>query len=147
MEIYSTSIFAQPYDRYRPTEGNENADVPAEAMPEWFQDLLHGFPAAFTTLLHGSRALNDWGLTTDISCYRSYGEWVSDLYCARESIDSSISRLWDNMDLTAFRLGLAQAANRLPRFQNLANVHSGSDRDPFEGSVRRPKRARGRAPP
>jgi hypothetical protein len=67
VEIYSTSIFAQPYDRYGPTEGNENADVPAEAMPEWFRDLLHGSPAAFATLLHGSRALNDWGLTADIS--------------------------------------------------------------------------------
>jgi hypothetical protein len=147
VEIYSTSIFAQPYDRYGPTEGNKNADVPAEAMPEWFRDLLHGSPAAFATLLHGSRALNDWGVTADISRYRSYGERVSDLYRARESIDASIGGLRDNMDLASFRLGMAQAANRLPRFQNLANVHSGSDRDPFEGSVRGPKRARGRAPP
>jgi hypothetical protein len=146
-EIYSTAAFAQPYNRYGPTEGNESADVPAEALPEWFRDLLHGSPAAFATLLHGSRALNDWGVTANISRYRSYGERVSDLYRARESIDASISGLRDNMDLASFRLGAAQVTGHLPRFQNLANVSSGGNRDPFEGSVRGPKRARGRAPP
>jgi hypothetical protein len=145
-EIYSTPIYAQPYDRYGATEGNENADVPAEAMPEWFRDLLHGSPAAFATLLHGSRALNDWGITADIARYRSYGERVSDLYRARESIDASISGLRDNMDLASFRLGTAQASNRLPRFQNLANVNRGGSDDPYEERTRQPKRARGRAP-
>jgi len=121
---------------------------PQEPLPEWFRDLMHATEPHFRVLLQGARILEDWGLTADIARYRATSERLRDLASAREGIDAALATQRETLDLVAFRLGSARAADRLGRYRNLADEVASvrhEDHTPVRAHVHRIGRARGRA--
>jgi hypothetical protein len=117
-EVYAFELYATEY----PPPSEEDERPPPEPLPEWFRDLCHTTFPHYRALLDGSRGLEDWGLTADIARYRATSERIRDLYAAQEGIEASLTGLQESLDLVAFRLGSAQAGERLGRYCNLVNV-------------------------
>jgi hypothetical protein len=107
--IYSLPLYATIYRT--PVDDDS---YPQEPLPEWFRDLMHATEPSFRTLLQGARILEDWGVTVDIARHRATSERLQDLAAA-------LTSQRENLDLIAFRLGSARAAERLSRYQNLAD--------------------------
>jgi hypothetical protein len=117
-EVYAFELYATEY----PPPSEEDERPPPEPLPEWFRDLCHATFPHYRALLDGSRGLEDWGLTADIAQYHATSERIQDLYTTQEGIEASITGLRESLDLVAFRLGSAQAGERLRRYHNLINV-------------------------
>jgi hypothetical protein len=100
LPLYAT-VFRAPLD---------NDLYPQEPLPEWFQDLMHATEPHFCTLLQGSRILEDWGITADLARYRATSEWLRDLAAAQEGITAALTSNRESLDLIAYRLGSARAA-------------------------------------
>jgi hypothetical protein len=114
--VYSLPLYATTYRT--PVDDDS---YPQEPLPEWFRDLMHATEPSFRILLQGARVLEDWGVTADITRYRATSERLRDLAAAKEGIDAALATQRETLDLVAFRLGSARAAERLSRYQNLAN--------------------------
>jgi hypothetical protein len=74
---------------------------------------MHATEPCFHTLLQGARILEDWGVTADIARYRATSERLRDLAAAKEGIDAALATQRETLDLVAFRLGSARAAERV----------------------------------
>jgi hypothetical protein len=114
--VYSLPLYATTYR----TPVDDDL-YPQEPLPEWFRDLMHATEPCFRTLLQGARILEDWGVTADIARYQATSERLRDLATAKEGIDAALTSQQETLDLIAFRLGSARAAERLGRYQNLAD--------------------------
>jgi hypothetical protein len=141
--VYCHSLYAITY--WTPVDDDS---YPQEPLPEWFRDLIHATEPCFRTLLQGARILEDWGVTADIARYRATSERLRDLAAAREGIDAALTAQRETLDLVTFRLGSARAAERLSRYQNLADEVASvrhEDHTPVRIHGHRAGRARGRA--
>jgi hypothetical protein len=141
--VYSLPLYATTYRT--PVDDDS---YPQEPLPEWFRDLMHATEPCFRTLLQRARILKDWGVTADIARYRATSKRLRDLAAAKEGIDAALTSQRETLDLVAFRLGSARAAERLSRYQNLADEVASvrhEDHTPVRAHGHRAGRARGRA--
>jgi hypothetical protein len=139
--VYSLPLYATTYR----TPVDDNL-YPQKPLPEWFRDLMHATEPCFCTLLQGAQILEDWGVTADIACYRATSERLRDLAAAREGINAALTTQRETLNLVAFRLGLARAAEQLSRYQNLADEVASvqhKDHTPVRAHGHRAGRARG----
>jgi hypothetical protein len=141
--LYSLPLYATIYQ----TPVDDDA-YPQEPLPEWFRDLMHATEPCFRTLLQGAWILEDWGVTADIARYRATLERLRDLAAAKEGINAALTSQQETLDLVAFLLESPRAAERLSRYQNLADKVASvrhEDHTPVRAHGHQAGRARGRA--
>jgi len=93
---------------------------PINPLPAWFHQLLVGTPTVHANFAKAAHQLDDWGVATDIACYRKLDDDLSCINAELKWLEAEAGAIRIAKTICKGRLELAHAPKQLAHMECLA---------------------------